>query len=282
MLMFTLIYLIFLGLCLGSFVNALVWRIHEQSKTKDKKKLRELSILRGRSQCTDCGHQLTAIDLVPVFSWLSTRGKCRYCKKSISAQYPLVEVLAAALITASYVFWPYASPAWTGAEIATFGLWTIILTGLLALCVYDIRWYLLPDRIVFPLIVLGVMYAVALSVARTDEMILLEAGLGAFTVFGVFWLLFQFSKGAWIGGGDVKLAILLGLLAGSVMNALLLIFLASILGTMYAVLLGVIKKQKITGKMRIPFGPFLILATYIVVLFGAEIVEWYAAFILSV
>ncbi len=280
--MFTIIFLVFLGLCLGSFVNALVWRIHEQSKTKDKKKLRELSILHGRSQCTDCGNQLAAIDLVPVLSWLSTRGKCRYCRKSVSPQYPLVELLSAVLLVMSYIFWPYALQGWSGAEIASFALWTIVLTGLLALCVYDIRWYLLPDRIVLPLTVVGVVYALILSTVQADNTVLLDACLGAFTVFGIFWLLYQISKGAWIGGGDVKLAVLLGLLAGGVMNGLLLIFLASVLGSLYALFTSITKKQKITSKTRIPFGPFLILAAYIVVLFGAELIEWYTSLILSV
>ncbi len=282
MLMLVIVFLAFLGLCLGSFINALVWRIHEQSKTKDKKKLRELSILHGRSQCTDCGHQLSVIDLIPVFSWLSTRGKCRYCNKSISAQYPLVEVLFAVLLVVSYIFWPHMLHGWSGAEIAGFAVWTSILVGLVTLCIYDIRWYLLPDRIVFPLIALGVGCVGVLSVIYSDAMVVVDAALGAFTVFGVFWLLFQASKGAWIGGGDVKLAVLLGLLAGSVVQGLLLIFLASVLGSLYAICIAAVNKQKVTGKTRIPFGPFLILATYLVVLFGPEITAQYTEFIMSV
>ena len=99
--------LIVFGLCLGSFVNALVWRLREQERQLEKKKpnkkyLVELSIAKGRSMCPDCHHTLASKDLIPVLSWLSVGGKCRYCRKSISTQYPLVELATAALFVLSY------------------------------------------------------------------------------------------------------------------------------------------------------------------------------------
>src|SRR3712207_2755294 len=97
-----MVYLAFLffGLCLGSFVNALVWRIHEQDilrekerlSSADKQRLEKLSISKGRSMCMHCGHELAAKDLVPVFSWLYLRGKCRYCKHVIPDS-PVAELL---------------------------------------------------------------------------------------------------------------------------------------------------------------------------------------------
>jgi len=101
------VVLVVLGLCLGSFVNALVWRIHEQDRLTGKKKkphkkqLDRLSILHGRSMCPDCHHELKPKDLVPLFSWLSLHGKCRYCHKPISWQYPVVELLTAGLFVFS-------------------------------------------------------------------------------------------------------------------------------------------------------------------------------------
>src|SRR5690606_6942893 len=92
-----------LGLCLGSFVNALVFRVHAQSKLKSgsKKKIGkrdvDLSVSRGRSVCIHCGHELAAKDLIPLLSWLLLRGKCRYCHRPISWQYPLVELTASLL-----------------------------------------------------------------------------------------------------------------------------------------------------------------------------------------
>ncbi len=277
-----IVFLIIFGLCLGSFINALVWRLHEQASTRDKKKQKELSILRGRSVCPHCKHKLTAIDLIPVVSWVVLRGKCRYCKKTISWQYPLVELLTAGLLTLSYLVWPYTIYHWSAAEIVIFGVWTFILTGFVALAVYDIRWYLLPDKIVFPVTILAVGMVSLIAVTYSDITIVWESILGIGIVFGLFYLLFQLSKGLWIGGGDVKLGIALGLLAGSVVKAFLLLFVASILGTLYGVLLGTVGRQQMSRKLRIPFGPFLIVAAIVTVLFGAEIVKWYADLITSV
>src|SRR5690242_7308270 len=114
MVVLTVIGLVVLGLCLGSFVNALVWRLHEQEELKIakpkgwRKRLRELSIMRGRSMCPHCRYQLAVVDLVPVVSWLSLRGKCRYCSKPIGWQYPVVEAGVAVLFALSYVWWPLA------------------------------------------------------------------------------------------------------------------------------------------------------------------------------
>src|SRR5690348_8244818 len=107
-----------LGLGLGSFVNALVWRLHEQELAEEEPKhkrakgkarqlsAKELSIVSGRSMCPDCHHELAPQDLIPVLSWLWLRGKCRYCSKPISWQYPLVELVTAALFIVSYLSWP--------------------------------------------------------------------------------------------------------------------------------------------------------------------------------
>src|ERR1700677_3953472 len=113
------------GLCLGSFVNALVWRLHGQAAEKGKKKpnqdyLSQLSVAKGRSMCPHCKHQLANRDLIPLLSWLSLKGKCRYCAKAISPQYPLVELITALLFIASYIWWPVAL---SGAQIGIFVLW---------------------------------------------------------------------------------------------------------------------------------------------------------------
>ena len=98
-----------LGLVFGSFVNAFAWRLHEQESLLEKKKkpsakqLAKLSIVKGRSMCPECKHELAAKDLIPVFSWITLKGKCRYCGKPISWQYPAVE-LATALL---FVFCTY-------------------------------------------------------------------------------------------------------------------------------------------------------------------------------
>lgn len=277
----TIALLIIIGLCLGSFVNALVWRLYEQSKTKNKKKLQELSIVHGRSICPDCKHQLAFWDLVPVVSWLSLRGKCRYCHKPIKDN-PLVEIILPLVLVGSYVAWPYTLQDWSNLEMLIFGIWTLILTGFAALAVYDIRWYLLPNKIVFPVSGLSAVMVGLIALTYKDSSVIWEAILGMGIVFGLFYFLYQFSKGKWIGGGDVKLGVALGLLAGGIVEALLLLFISSVLGTLYGAFLATVGRQKLSRKLRIPFGPFLLIAATLVVLFGSDIIHWYTDLVLSI
>lgn len=275
--------LIFFGLCLGSFVNALVWRVHEQAeegkkKKPDQKRLEDLSIVKGRSVCPDCGHQLQSKDLVPVLSWLSTGGKCRYCSKKISVQYPLVEVTTALVFIASYLWWPVELE---GAQIAVFGLWLVLATGLMALLVYDLRWYLLPNRILYPLGgVAGLLAVIQVATAVSPIGAVLNTALAVIIGGGLFYVLFQVSGGKWIGGGDVKLGWLLGLILGTPGNALLMIFIAALLGTIFS--LPLLVNQKLKRTSIIPFGPFLIIGTFTAMLFGERIIDWYLHSILMI
>jgi len=264
-----IIVLLVLGLCLGSFVNALVWRLREQSKSKAKVS-KELSILHGRSMCVHCKHELKPVDLIPVVSWLWLGGLCRYCHKPISWQYPTVELLTALLFMLSYIFWPFILND-RGEILLVF--WLALLVGLIALAVYDLRWYLLPDKIVYPLIWLGLLQgAVLLIFGPTGKE--LVALISAVAIGGgIFYVIFQLSQGKWIGGGDVKLGFLLGLILADGGLAVLTIFLASVLGSFVAIPLLATGKVKRTT--RIPFGPFLIVAAIIARLFGASIIHWY-------
>jgi prepilin signal peptidase PulO-like enzyme (type II secretory pathway) len=268
--------LVVLGLCLGSFVNALIWRVREQSKetgkkSPDSKYLRKLSIRRGRSMCPHCRHELKPADLIPFFSWLSLKGKCRYCSKPISTQYPIVEVAMALLFVASYTWWPADI---RGSQVILFGLWLPILTGLMALLVYDLRWYLLPNRIVRPLGYLSGLYALAYIVVSDHPLrAVLNTFLAVLAGGGLFYILFQVSKGKWIGGGDVKLGWVLGLLLATPGRSVLMIFLASLLGT--AVSVPLLAAHKVKRTSVIPFGPFLIVAAILVHLFGHDILYWY-------
>jgi len=274
MLMITAV-LIVLGLCLGSFVNALVWRLHEQSKSpsKQSKKIakRDLSIVSGRSICTDCGHILAWQDLIPLVSWVSLGGKCRYCRKPISWQYPAVELATALLFVGSYHYWPHGFDA-QGNSLFIF--WLIFLVGFMAMTVYDLRWYLLPDKLVYPLLYLATAQVLMLAVIFDGGLAAIEeALLGLMFAGGTFYLLYQVSKGKWIGGGDVKLGFVLGLIVGGPMAALLMLFIASCMGTLVAIPLLLAGKAK--RSTRLPFGPFLIGATIVVYLFGASIITWY-------
>ncbi len=262
-----------LGLAAGSFVNALVWRLYQQALPVKKRRAgpAALSISQGRSMCPHCGHQLHGKDLLPVLSWLSLQGKCRYCRQSISKQYPLVELVTALIFVISYVWWPEPLDA---AGITSLVIWLISLVGLMALLVYDFRWMLLPNRIIAPLLVIAAAGAVLNSLIFSQSFQpLMEALLGALIGGGIFYGLFQVSQGRWIGGGDVKLGFLLGLLVGGPLNAFLMLFLASLLGTL--VILPLLSLKKMDVKSRIPFGPFLIGGAFISRLFGEKIIDSY-------
>lgn len=265
-----------LGLCLGSFVNALVWRMHQQalpaSKRTKKVSSEELSIAKGRSVCTHCGHTLSASDLIPVLSWVSLRGKCRYCKGSISWQYPAIELTTAALFIFSYVAWPEELK---GLEIASFGLWLMCLTGLMALLVYDLRWMLLPNRIIFPLYAVAAAFVLVNTGIEQSVQPILGALGGVVVGGGIFYLLFQVSQGSWIGGGDVKLGFLLGAFLLSPLEAAVMLFIASLLGTLLTVPL--LASKKLNRKSRIPFGPFLIVGGIITMLYGVDLLDWYTS-----
>lgn len=286
------IILLLLGLALGSFTNALVWRIYKQDFSKDKRaqkkehrakklktqnsplKTRDLSILRGRSMCIHCHHTLAWHDLLPVFSWLNLKGKCRYCQKQIHWLYPVVELTTATLFIASYAFWPFL--LLTPFSLLLFTIWLICLVLLIALLVFDAKWQLLPDRLVFPLIGLSAIFA-TLRIAQPSNypVTLVDILLSIVIAGGLFYALFVLSKGKWIGGGDGKLGVALGLLLATPSLALLMLFLASILGTVYA-LPSYLKSRK---NSRVPFGPFLITATFICFFFGHNIVNWYLGII---
>lgn len=262
-----------LGLCLGSFANAVIWRLHEQAKPKNKKqrtKNRDLSIMRGRSMCSHCYHKLAWYDLLPVVSWLSVGGHCRYCHKKIEDS-PLVELATALLFALSYIYWPQG---WGLANDILFGLWLAIVAGFVILLVYDLRWMILPNRVVFPLQALAAVYvAVEILTVHNPAQTLVTVLWGLALSAGLFYAIFQVSKGAWIGGGDVKLAVVLGALIGGPLNAILMLFLASFVGSLVGV--PMLLRNKTDEPTKLPFAPFLIIATIMVFLFSASVMAWY-------
>jgi leader peptidase (prepilin peptidase)/N-methyltransferase len=271
--------LIILGLIFGSFVNALIWRVYAQAEVQEKKRpskkdvehLKRLSITRGRSMCMSCGHELATKDLIPVISWISLRGKCRYCG-TVIPDTPLAELSVPVVFIASYLWWPWAlndSLSWI-----TFAVWLLCAVALVALALYDLKWYILPNRIVFPLIGLSFIFRILLAIESDTPLQALASGFwGVLVLAGLFYLLYIVSNEQWIGGGDVKVAVALGLLSGGPLAAMLLLFVASLSGTLAAVPL-IIRGKQARG-LKVPFGPFLILATVITVLFASPVLDWY-------
>lgn len=259
---FVVVILFVVGAALGSFSLVLAWRMH------DKK-----DWVRGRSACDACHHVLSAIDMVPVISWLALRGKCRYCRKSFSKQLLFAEVLLGSALAGSWVFWPFSTS--TLIEYLLFVVWVLLSVILSALFWYDLRWYILPNSLVYTLLVLSIVFAglrsaiVGFSFTNSILMPLLAVAL----ISGLFFSLFWVSRGKWIGFGDVRLGYSLGLLVTNPLLAWLMLFFASVLGIVTALpsLLG--GSRKLSSK--IPFGPLLITATIMVVLFGQQTIDAY-------
>jgi leader peptidase (prepilin peptidase)/N-methyltransferase len=271
--MLIVIALSILGLALGSFVNALVWRLHEQKKGK-----KGLSILHGRSVCPNCKHKLAWYDLIPVISWFTLKGKCRYCNKPISRQYPMVEIISGIVFAGSYIFWPETVNA--NGQWILLATWLACSVGLLALAVYDLKWMLLPNKIIYPTLLTalaGRLLYVLFFESKPGHAVLLWA-LSILVASGVFYALYVISNGKWIGFGDVRLGLITGTLLADPQKAIAMIFIASLIGTVL-ILPSLIKGNKNLAS-RLPYGPFLIVATAIMVVFGDSLLNWYKGLIL--
>lgn len=267
-LMLMVVIISLLGLVTGSFINAVVWRLHEQSRVKSKATRDALSITKGRSMCPNCHHPLSAIDLVPVVSWVLLGRRCRYCHQPISWQYPVVELLTAGLFGVSYKLMRPTSLA----TDLSLGLWLVILSLLIILTVYDLRWMILPDAVILPTMVVAVLKLVVGALQAGSLAPLVSPVIAALVAGGAFYALAAVSNGKWMGGGDIKLAFVMGLILG-----LPKLGLAMLIGFNSAALIGVglmimgVKKRS----DYIPFGPFLAGATVVAYLYGQSVIDWY-------
>ena len=246
-----------IGLVIGSFINAVVWRIHEKR-----------TIGNDRSICPNCHHVLAPIDLIPVLSWIFLKARCRYCHKPISWQYPLVELLTAILFGYSYfVFQP------TGyLSLIQFVIWLYVLGSLIVLAVYDLRWMILPNIVIFPAV--GVTFVgllINFGVSHNTHALLFPI-LAALCVGGVFAAFALVANGKLMGFGDVKLVILMGLYLGFQKLGLAL-FVGFDSAAIVGLALLATRLRKRTD--HIPFGPFLAAGTIVAALFGTQLINWY-------
>ena len=246
-----------LGLLVGSAINAFVWRLHVKK-----------SWLRGHSMCPHCEHRLGAKDLVPVLSWVLLRGRCRYCKKPIHWQYPAVELTTAALFGASVAV--IAPDMVKGYVLLAIWLWLLI--QLLILAVYDLRWMLLPDKVVIPAIGVALAQLGLLAAWGGPTQVWLGPLLAALLMGGAFWVLASVAGGRLMGGGDVKLVVLMGLILGLQRTALAL-FIGFDTAALVGIVLILVHRRKRSDYL--PFGPFLIAGTIVAFLYGASIIHWY-------
>ena len=222
---------------------------------------------KGRSHCGNCTMTLPGHHLVPILSWLGLRGKCGHCKRCLPFTYLLFE---AGLGFALVLLWGHHFGFGLEVLEASPLAWSLFLRNLFftlvfaLLFAYDLFHKLLPDRITIPAILAAFIWNLALGVSPRD------LALGAIIVGGFFALQFMISRGRWIGGGDIRMGILLGARLGLV-GGIESLFLAYILGASVAIVM--LLSGVATRKTMIPFGTFLAVAGYVVLLWGEEILS---------
>ncbi|MDD5290333.1 MAG: prepilin peptidase [Patescibacteria group bacterium] len=259
------IFIFIFGLCIGSFINALVYRLYE-----------EMPIAKARSICPKCKHQLRWQDNIPLISFIFLRGQCHFCREKISWQYPLIELATGALfVLASYFVFLSSSSSYYFIILLLY--YFITLSFLITIFLFDLKHSLIPDKISLPAIVVVLIFQIFFWLGGEMPM-----GLGLknlsfvaiSAIIGGSWFALQYflSKGKWVGGGDIRLGILMGIVLPwpHILTAL---FLSYIVGALVALPLLIFKKK--TMKSEIPFGVFLVPTTLIVMFWGEKIVNWY-------
>ena len=269
-----------IGLLAGSFLNVVIHRLPKMMEREWQAQCAELSneptagsnhaeqtaptynLVVPRSACPACGHQITAVENIPVISYLALRGKCRGCGTKISARYPAVEALTAVL--SGLVAWHFG-----------FGLAgcsaLLLLWALVALTFIDADTQLLPDSITLPLLWLGLI--VNLNHGFTDiNSAVLGAIFGYLSLWSIYWLFKLITKKEGMGYGDFKLLAALGAWLGW-QKLLLIILLSSVVGAVVGIVLIIL--ARLGRNVPLPFGPYLAMAGFIALLWGDGIMKSY-------
>ncbi len=257
-----ILFLSFFGLFIGSFLGVVVDRFGTKQ-----------SVFVGRSECEHCHVALKVIDLVPVASFILLHGKCRHCHAKISWKYPLMECITAILF--GLTAWRYTIPmllpvGFVPVHLDLFLFRDLLFVSLLLiLFLIDARHGVLPDVFTLPGIVLITAMNIWLGIP------LMTLVVGGLVVGGFFALQYFVSRGTWVGGGDIRLGVLLGVMFG-LSQGVLSLMIAYIIGAAFALVL--IWRKKAAMKSTLSFGPFLAIAGWIVLIFGPYISQYYLPF----
>ncbi len=244
------------GLAVGSFLNCYLYR------------LKEGLTIKGNSFCPRCKHKIGPEDLVPVFSYLALRGRCRHCKKKISIQYPIVELLTGIVFFLTFSFYgPVGLSGYLFLALILF-----IFSCLIAILVYDLKYYIIPNQLIYSAMGASLLLVAFYSFTSGDHYTLLlhlaSAAISFLFFFSIYWL----TKEKGIGFGDVRYAFFLGLFLGFP-DFLVALFLSFTGGAIIGVILIAIGVKG--RKEMIPFGPFLVAATFVTFFLGDLIIDWY-------
>ncbi|PIR59747.1 MAG: hypothetical protein COU68_03940, partial [Candidatus Pacebacteria bacterium CG10_big_fil_rev_8_21_14_0_10_45_6] len=257
------LFLFLLGAAIGSFLNVVIYRSNKEE-----------SWVKGRSYCESCGKQIAWYDNIPLLSYFVLQGKCRHCKDALSITHPAVEFLTGIL----FVWWYFAIFMFFKLTQQPFVVlqpvfWLCVGIILLAIFIIDLRTMIIPNTLTIALFVIVLLYRVGLVTTGImqvqDFWLAVLSMIGAAAFFFGIWAL---TRGKGMGFGDVKLAAPLGLLLGWP-AVMVWLFAAFIIGGVVGIGLLFTKKAKM--KQAVPFGPFLIIGTFIALIWGSEIYGWY-------
>lgn len=252
MIVFFYVCIFFFGMIWGSFLNAWEWRMRHNKH-----------IASGRSACRDCNTQLKWYDNIPLVSFVLLRGKCRVCNAAISPQYPIVEVTVGFLFI--LVAWVHSVPA-----VADVGLFLrdIFLVFMLSyIFIYDLKYQEIPDQIS-----LSTSAVLAIGGLVFGWLTWQSMTIGALIGAGFFLLQYVVSRGKWIGGGDIRLGLLMGVALGWPLTVVAL-FLAYVGGAVLSIPLVLARKKEMAS--AVPFGTYLTVATIVALWWGNDIMRWY-------
>lgn len=256
------LFIFLFGLAVGSFLNCLIYRLEINQKPT------------GSSFCPSCKHNLSTIDLIPIFSYLFLKGKCRYCGEKISIQYPLVEALTGVIFLFTTLF--LGLPA-TFLGVLEIVLLLIVFSLLIVVFVYDLKHFIIPNKIIYPAI-LTAFFLAALNSFLVQDLFLILSSVVAGGVFFLFFLsIYLLTKGKGIGFGDVRYSFFLGLFLGFP-RGLVGLFFSFIIGAIIGIALIIFGSKG--RKDMIPFGPFLVVGTFIGFFLGEVIIDFYFSFLL--
>ncbi len=246
------LFIFFIGISFGSFLNAWVYRTRENVK-----------ITQGRSMCPHCRRRLKWHENIPLFSFFFLKGRCYVCKNNISWEYPMVEfimgllfVLAAAINHHKlFTLSPELVRDW------------IIIFVLAFVFLYDLKFREILDAATIPTAIVLFLFSMAMGWHSWQSMT-----LGVVVAAGFFLLQYVVSKGRWIGGGDIRLGLLMGVILGWPV-ILVGLMIAYVVGAITSMMLVALQKRELSGET--PFGTYLAFGTVVAMFWGQQIVNWY-------